>query len=91
VSGNVRIVRIVLTVVAVLLWTFAAADIWTWLIPARAVLPDLAAAVTSTIIAALCWLLAQRDDHRKRLLVRELVDVYLDEQRPTRLASRRLS
>jgi hypothetical protein len=60
-------------------------------LPVRALVVVLALGSTSAVCALLCWLEGRREDDVKRPLVRELVDAYLDEQRPTRLASRRSS
>lgn len=89
VSGNVRIARIALIIVAVALAGLAAASTWAGFDP-RALAVEVGGAITSAVVACACWLRLGQQGDGKRALVRELVEVYLDEREPTRPVLRQL-
>jgi len=89
VLGNVRIVRIALIVAGVALGALAAASTWAGFDP-HALAVEVGGATTSAVLACACWLRVSGRDDGRRELVRELVEVYLDEREPTRPALRQL-
>lgn len=88
--GNVRIARIVLIGAAVAFGALAVASTWAGFDP-HALAVEVGGAITSAVVACACWLRLGAQDDGKRELVRELVEVYLDERQPRRPALRRLS